>query len=144
MTTCDDEAPTPEQQFNTLKNELIAAAGSPGLTSFHNGKVHMTLEEWSRLVAIIAAGAVIRDVLNHARNTCEIVEYRVSGKHDTWDSYHEGRAAFADEIWKILDRVELASTETHTPRSRCVLRFCSTRSVASPIKTASARLGPAT
>lgn len=38
MTTCDDEAPTPEQQFNTLKNELIAATGSPGLTSFHTAR----------------------------------------------------------------------------------------------------------
>lgn len=41
-----------ERQFNSIKDRLIAATGSPGMTSFHGGKVHMTLAEWDRLVLL--------------------------------------------------------------------------------------------
>lgn len=44
-----------EQIFNAIKDRLIVATGSPGLTSFHDGKVHMTLSEWERLVGFIEA-----------------------------------------------------------------------------------------
>lgn len=43
----------PDDTFNNLKDRLIAATGSPGLTSFHDGRVHMTLSEWGRLIGII-------------------------------------------------------------------------------------------
>lgn len=45
-------APTEEvnSRFNAIKDRLITATGTPGLTSFHHGKVHMTLGEWERLV----------------------------------------------------------------------------------------------
>lgn len=41
------------RRFNTLKDRLIAAPESPGLTSFHDGSVHMTLGEWQRLIELL-------------------------------------------------------------------------------------------
>ncbi|WP_026820052.1 hypothetical protein [Arthrobacter castelli] len=46
-------AVTNERRFNALKDRLTAATGSPGLVSFHDGKVHMTLGEWERLINTI-------------------------------------------------------------------------------------------
>lgn len=40
------EATSDEQRFNKIKDRLIASTNSPGLTSFHDGHVHMTLGEW--------------------------------------------------------------------------------------------------
>lgn len=121
--------PTNEQRFNMVTDQLIAATGSPGLTSFHDGKIHMTLEEWERLVSSITAAqettttqtkemhsrelhhfeeeqisASVRAVLDEVRRLCGCVEYRVPGKHNTWDAYHEGRSALADDVEALLDR----------------------------------------
>ncbi|MFD2839346.1 hypothetical protein ACFSYH_02010 [Populibacterium corticicola] len=41
------------EKFNRLKDRLIAATGSPGLTSYHDNAVHMTLGEWERLITRI-------------------------------------------------------------------------------------------
>jgi hypothetical protein len=41
------------QTFNALKDRLSQATGSPGMTAFHGGKVHMTLAEWERLIDTI-------------------------------------------------------------------------------------------
>ena len=53
---------SPEARFNQLKDRLIAATGSPGLTSFHEGKVHMTLSEWERLVELAESARTTRQV----------------------------------------------------------------------------------
>lgn len=52
--------PSPEVRFNQLKDRLIAATGSPGLTSFHEGKVHMTLSEWESLVELAESARTAR------------------------------------------------------------------------------------
>lgn len=126
--------PTNEQRFNVIKDQLIAATGSPGLTSFHDGKVHMTLGEWERIVSSITAAqeataaqtkemhsrelhhfeeeqisAKALAVISEVRRLCDGVEYKVPGKHDTWDTYHEGRSALAAEIDALLDHADSAT-----------------------------------
>lgn len=90
---------TDEQLFNQAKDQLIAATGSPGLTSFHDNSVHMTLGEFQRLVTVIAdAQATTASI----RQACDAAEYKVPGRHDTWDSFHEGQASMADQINDLL------------------------------------------
>lgn len=119
------------QRLDQLKKRLIAATGSSGMTSFHEGKVHMSLDEWERLVSSIEGArqelqsrelhhfeeeqisARAQAVLDEARRLCEGVEYRVPGKHETWDAYHEGRSALSDEIQQILDRTNAPHAATH-------------------------------
>lgn len=42
-----------DEKFSELKQRLIAATGSPGLTSYHSGGVHLHLREWERLIVLI-------------------------------------------------------------------------------------------
>lgn len=127
-------ASTPEERFNELKDRLIAATGSPGPTSFHDSRVHMTLSEWERLITCIEASertveqtrelrlpeplplteeqisANTHAVLDTIRRSCRAmgrgVGYRVPGDHNTWNSYHEGKHDFAGEIEELLDRTD--------------------------------------
>ena len=45
-------------------------------------------------------------VLGEVGRLCNGVEYKVLGKHETWDAYHEGRSALADEVLRLLDRAD--------------------------------------
>ena len=49
------------KQFLTLYDRLVAATGSPGLTGYHEGKVHMTLSEWERLIKFAEEAKLMRD-----------------------------------------------------------------------------------
>lgn len=42
--------------------------------------------------------------IDEALRLCRDAEYKVPGKHETWDAYHEGQSAFADKIEQILDQ----------------------------------------
>ncbi|MDP9903159.1 hypothetical protein [Arthrobacter bambusae] len=119
------------QRFSELKDRLIAVTGSPGLTSFHDGKVHVTLDEWERLIGSIEEArnelqsrelhhfeeeqisANAQATLDEARRLCGGVEYRGPGKHETWDAYHEGRSALADEVEQVLDRADPPRAATY-------------------------------
>ncbi|MFJ2420203.1 hypothetical protein [Streptomyces brevispora] len=71
----------PEQRFNQLKDRLSAATGSLGLTSFHGGKVHMTLGEWERLIYRIEAADAASDTQTaemHARELHHFEEEQIS------------------------------------------------------------------
>ncbi|MDP9904762.1 hypothetical protein [Arthrobacter bambusae] len=93
---------SPVRRFNLLKDRLIASTGSPGLTSFHDGKVHMTLGEWERLIGAVEA---TRTSLEEIQRICGAAEYKIPGRHETWDAYHEGRSSLAGEIETVLDRL---------------------------------------
>ncbi|WP_181273656.1 hypothetical protein [Brevibacterium oceani] len=45
-----------------------------------------------------------QSTIDALRGLCRTAEFRVPGKHETWDSYHEGRSSFANEVEQILDR----------------------------------------
>ncbi|MEU9267194.1 hypothetical protein AB0E04_17330 [Streptomyces sp. NPDC048251] len=119
----------PEQRFNELKGRLITATGSPGLTSLHDGRVLMTLGDWERLISRVEAAdavsaaqtaemharelhhfeeeqisASVLAVLDEIRRLCDGVEYKVPGKHETWDAHHKGKPVFAGEIEALIDR----------------------------------------
>ncbi|MDN5892867.1 MAG: hypothetical protein L0H93_02475 [Nocardioides sp.] len=49
----NDDWKEPVDEFNRIKDRLTSSTGSPGLTSYHSGKVLMTLQEWDRLVTLI-------------------------------------------------------------------------------------------
>lgn len=127
---------TDAQRFKAIKQQLIAATGSSGLTSFRNGMIHLSFRMCEQLISKInaaqeAAAAQIKEmqsrelhhfeeeqisanaqaVLDEALRLCN--DYRVPGKHETWDAYHEGRSAFADEIQQILDRTDPPHAATH-------------------------------
>lgn len=122
---------TDARRFNAVKDRLIAATGSPGPTSFHDEKVHMSIEEWERLVGSVEEAqrelrsrelhhfeeeqisARAQAVLDEARRLCRAVEYRVPGRHETWDAHHEGRSDLADEILQVLDRTDPPRAATH-------------------------------
>ncbi|WP_314191935.1 hypothetical protein [uncultured Arthrobacter sp.] len=122
---------TDAQRFNAIQQQLIAATGSSGLTSFDNGMIHMSFRKFRQLISKIdacqeiAAGltremharelhhfeeeqmsAKAQEVLGEVGQLCDGVEYKVPGKHETWDAYHEGRSAFADEVLRLLDRAD--------------------------------------
>lgn len=56
-----------------------------------------------------------QSVIDAVRNHCAGVEYKVPGRHETWDQYHEGRSALSDEVEQILDRRPDAA-----PRAACL------------------------
>ncbi|MFD2024161.1 hypothetical protein [Promicromonospora aerolata] len=71
---------TPEQRFNALKDRLIAAAGSPGLTSFHDGRVHMTLGEWEQLIELVAVANASPVTEKHTRDRISAALNRAADK----------------------------------------------------------------
>lgn len=89
--------------FNQIKDRLSAVTESPGMTAFHGGRVHMTLEEWERLVSLIELAHLQQAGI---RQRCAAMErgvgYRVSGDHSTWGEYHEGKHDFASEIAELV------------------------------------------
>ncbi|WP_405776168.1 hypothetical protein [Streptomyces sp. NBC_01538] len=113
----------PGQRFNELKGQLITATGSPGLTSFHDGRVRMPLGDWECLISrneaadVVSAAqttemharelhrfeeeqisAFVLAVLDGIRRLCDSVEYKVPGKREIWDAQHKGKPVFAGEI----------------------------------------------
>lgn len=66
-----------------------------------------------RATALSSFSAKAQTVLDEVRRLCDGVEYRVHDKHETWDAYHEGRSAFADEVQQILDRTDPPRAATH-------------------------------
>lgn len=141
MTSSGNAVPSAaERHFNKLKQRLTAATGSSGLTSFHDGRVCMTLVEWQRLISCIertqselrrhelhhfeeeqicsSAHAVLDEIRERCRAMDRGIGYRVSGDHSTWGEYHEGKHDFAGEIEDILDRADPVRAATHTRSAR--------------------------
>ncbi|MFD4943049.1 hypothetical protein ACFWNT_11030 [Streptomyces sp. NPDC058409] len=90
--------PTPEQRFNELKDRLIAATGSPGLTSFHDGRVHMTLGEWQRLIARLDKALTVPTTDGSALRTTRTI------LREGLDGSVGAKAFFRDCISEALNR----------------------------------------
>lgn len=57
------------QEFNELKDRLIAATGSPGLTSYADERVTMRLSEWRRLIGFIETSPLVQKPAQDATTT---------------------------------------------------------------------------
>lgn len=88
-----------DEDFNKLKDRLIAATGNPGLTSFRDGKVHMDISEWERLIKIAEKLSSL-DV----KKLTEWMHKRQSFEYDECDHgvYHGG--AQAGEPYAMCER----------------------------------------
>lgn len=76
----------------------------------------MTLGEWERLISIVEAG---RTGVEEIQRLCDGAEYKIPGRHETWDAYHEGRSSLAGEIESRSSGATVLGTArhplTHTP-----------------------------